>query len=161
MIKLILLLALSSVSFSANKKVIKKEAVIEWECIHNFTNFEQSSLQPRTCPYDEPCSEVCPAALKGYYPKPGVKYEMEDYLLPNKTCPVMRGLKARKQFQTKYKGKTVFFYSPGAVKKFNKNPEKYLRNLQLNPKRVKVHPSNLEDRSFSENEDFSLEGDSL
>ena len=45
------------------------------------------------------------------------------------TCPIMKGSPIKKSVFTVYQGKKVYFCCPGCDKAFNKNPEKYTKNL--------------------------------
>jgi YHS domain-containing protein len=48
----------------------------------------------------------------------------------NKICPVTQQSLARKKYNSSYRGKRYWFSSYDAVLEFDKNPEKYLRNLK-------------------------------
>jgi YHS domain-containing protein len=48
----------------------------------------------------------------------------------NKECPVMPGDEIDPEVTVVYQGKTIAFCCPACVKKFNKDPEKYLKNLK-------------------------------
>jgi len=46
-----------------------------------------------------------------------------------KTCPIMKSSPIKKSVFTVYQGKKVYFCCKGCDKEFNKNPEKYTKNL--------------------------------
>jgi YHS domain-containing protein len=48
----------------------------------------------------------------------------------NAICPVTQQSLARKKYNSAYMGKRYWFSSYNAVLEFDKNPEKYLRNLK-------------------------------
>jgi len=48
---------------------------------------------------------------------------------PQVQCPVMKG-KIDRKFYADYKGKRIYFCCAGCIKAFNKNPEKYMKNLK-------------------------------
>jgi YHS domain-containing protein len=47
----------------------------------------------------------------------------------NKFCPVMGEAVKAKVKTVEYQGKTIGFCCKGCIKKFNANPEKYMKNL--------------------------------
>jgi YHS domain-containing protein len=122
------------------------EATACYLCTRDQTIIKLDSSKPRTCPFENPCSLLCPAHLQYILPKKGETYSMEDYELPNSICPVM-GLPARTAFSAEYKGKTIYFYSPGSAKKFLTDPQSYLMNLPLKKESVKLHPTATENRT--------------
>jgi hypothetical protein len=46
-----------------------------------------------------------------------------------KTCPVMEGNPINEDIFVEYKGKKVYFCCPACIELFNKDPEKYVKNL--------------------------------
>jgi YHS domain-containing protein len=66
-----------------------------------------------TCPAD--CQKACCAAKT-------------TTVAEQTTCPIM-GSPIKKTVFTVYQGKKVYFCCPGCDKTFNKNPEKYTKNL--------------------------------
>jgi YHS domain-containing protein len=46
------------------------------------------------------------------------------------TCPIMGG-KINKKFYTDVKGKRIYVCCPGCISKINKNPEKYIKKLEV------------------------------
>jgi YHS domain-containing protein len=59
------------------------------------------------------------------------KIEEENVLLENvqKTCPVMGG-EINKDFFKDYKGRRIYFCMADCVKKFDENPDEYLKKLE-------------------------------
>ena len=48
---------------------------------------------------------------------------------PQETCPVMGG-KINKEVYADYNGKRVYFCCPGCIAPFNKEPEKFIKQLE-------------------------------
>jgi len=48
----------------------------------------------------------------------------------NAQCPVMKGERAKEKFFVDYKGEHILFCCKSCIKRFNKNPEKYLARLR-------------------------------
>ncbi len=48
----------------------------------------------------------------------------------NATCPIMEGERTKEKFFVDHQGKRVYFCCRSCIKKFNKNPQKYLKNLK-------------------------------
>lgn len=66
-------------------------------------------------------------------PKPATDMsKMAETAVANATeqtiCPVMEGA-IKKDLFVEYKGKKVYFCCPGCVDEFNKDPEKYIKDL--------------------------------
>jgi YHS domain-containing protein len=70
--------------------------------------------QTTTCPAD--CQKACCAAKT-------------TTVAEQTTCPIMKSSPIKKTVFTVYQGKKVYFCCAGCDKEFNKNPEKYTKNL--------------------------------
>jgi len=61
----------------------------------------------------------------------GQAAETAPTLKPQTTCPVMTGQPIDKSLYVDYKGKRIYVCCAGCLKKLKKNPEKYLKKLEL------------------------------
>ena len=92
---------------------------------------QQASLTTSTATSTQPCcaakivaqTGVCPADCQ----KPCCASKTQT-VAEQTTCPIM-GSPIKKTVFTVYQGKKVYFCCPGCDKAFNKNPEKYTKNL--------------------------------
>lgn len=123
-------------------------ALLSYHCAKYKFDWKQLSNEEKKCPIC-PSSESKCGKLVQVLPKKEKSYPIEQRLLPNNFCPVSKK-KVNREFSTKYKGKKIYFHNPLNRDLFNKDPENYIKSLELNPANlgtlIKTHKSHLKSK---------------
>lgn len=109
-------------------------ALLHYSCEKIKFDWKQLSSDEKLCP-------ICPAAdrycgkLLSVTQRYGVSYQISEWLLPNKICPVSKKAVDADVFII-FQGKKLLFHNEMNRKLFEKNPQSYLRKFELDPAKL-------------------------